>query len=95
MNKQMQESLKEYLENYHIEYDDCALDHIENGFKAGVKARDLQWCDVIIELRSIILSQPRYTDNNQMEVVELQSFKTAMNRLAGVDQMVRDMEVGK
>lgn len=60
-------------------------------FLAGAKARDVEWLKVVNELRSIILSQPRYTDNNQMEVVERDSFKTAMNRLTKADQMLKEM----
>lgn len=66
---------------------------IKDSFINGAKSRDAEWLKVVNELRSIILSQPRYTDNNQMEVVERDSFKIAMNRLAKADQMMKDMKL--
>lgn len=87
----MTKSIEEQAEEYYKKSGWVPTENAVMNFKAGAKSRDVEWLKVVNELRSIILSQPRYTDNNQMEVVERDSFKTAMNRLTKADQMLKEM----
>ncbi|HEY9705654.1 MAG TPA: hypothetical protein V6C58_24660 [Allocoleopsis sp.] len=63
-----------------------------DAYLAGAAKQKELLIPIIEEMKSLIMSQPRYTENNQQEIIELDSFKRAMATLESIEEKLKGLK---
>lgn len=73
-----------------LEYHDAL--QAETSFVAGAQFERSRWMPIIEEMKTLLLSQPRYTVNDDEELVELYSWKKMIKNLRNIEEKLEKMK---
>lgn len=94
MKSSLELAAQEHIEKCQYDKESSELRrHVALCFIAGARHREAELMGVIKELRGLVLSQPRYEENNEGEIWERSSYKRAIDELVKIDKQLKELGI--